>query len=105
MKSSVKGIRKDKVEEIIFAYEPIWAIGTGKVASTEDAIEVLSAVKEVISSKPYYDQDKIRFIYGGSVSPTNATELLNSKIIDGALVGGASLNAEKFVQIIKSIKL
>ena len=103
--SSVKGILKDKVEEIIFAYEPIWAIGTGKVASTEDAIEVLSAVKEEISSKPYYDQDKIRFIYGGSVSPTNATELLNSKIIDGALVGGASLDAEKFVQIIKSIKL
>jgi triosephosphate isomerase len=103
--SSVKGIRKDKVEEIIFAYEPIWAIGTGKVASTEDAIEVLSAVKEEISSKPYYDQDKIRFIYGGSVSPTNATELLNSKIIDGALVGGASLDTEKFVQIIKSIKL
>ncbi|MDA8923261.1 triose-phosphate isomerase [Acidimicrobiia bacterium] len=102
---AVKGLRKDKVEEIIFAYEPIWAIGTGKVASVENAIEVISSVKQEISTKPFYDKEKIRFIYGGSVSPTNASELLNSKIIDGALVGGASLDVDKFVQIIKSVKL
>ena len=95
----------DKVEEIIFAYEPIWAIGTGKVASVENAIEVISSVKQEISTKPFYDEEKIRFIYGGSVSPTNASELLNTKIIDGALVGGASLDVDKFVQIIKSVKL
>ena len=102
---AVKGLRKDKVEEIIFAYEPIWAIGTGKVASVENAIEVISSVKQEISTKPFYDKEKIRFIYGGSVSPTNASELLNTKIIDGALVGGASLDVDKFVQIIKSVKL
>ena len=102
---AVKGLRKDKVEEIIFAYEPIWAIGTGKVASVENAIEVISSVKQEISTKPFYDEEKIRFIYGGSVSPTNASELLNSKIIDGVLVGGASLDVDKFVQIIKSVKL
>ena len=102
---AVKGLRKDKVEEIIFAYEPIWAIGTGKVASVENAIEVISSVKQEISTKPFYDEEKIRFIYGGSVSPTNASELLNTKIIDGALVGGASLDVDKFVQIIKSVKL
>lgn len=102
---AVKGLRKDKVEEIIFAYEPIWAIGTGKVASVENAIEVISSVKQEISTKPFYDVEKIRFIYGGSVSPTNASELLNTKIIDGALVGGASLDVDKFVQIIKSVKL
>ena len=102
---AVKGLRKDKVEEIIFAYEPIWAIGTGKVASVENAIEVISSVKQEISTKPFYDKAKIRFIYGGSVSPTNASELLNTKIIDGALVGGASLDVDKFVQIIKSVKL
>ena len=101
---AVKGLRKDKVEEIIFAYEPIWAIGTGKVASVENAIEVISSVKQEISTKPFYDEEKIRFIYGGSVSPTNASELLNTKII-GALVGGASLDVDKFVQIIKSVKL
>ena len=102
---AVKGLRKDKVEEIIFAYEPIWAIGTGKVASVENAIEVISSVKREISTKPFYDEEKIRFIYGGSVSPTNASELLNTKIIDGVLVGGASLDVDKFVQIIKSVKL
>ena len=102
---AVKGLRKDKVEEIIFAYEPIWAIGTGKVASVENAIEVISSVKQEISTKPFYDEEKIRFIYGGSVSPTNASELLNNKIIDGVLVGGASLDVDKFVQIIKSVKL
>jgi triosephosphate isomerase len=102
---AVKGLRKDKVEEIIFAYEPIWAIGTGKVASVENAIEVISSVKQEISTKPFYGEEKIRFIYGGSVSPTNASELLNTKIIDGVLVGGASLDVDKFVQIIKSVKL
>ena len=102
---AVKGLRKDKVEEIIFAYEPIWAIGTGKVSSVENAIEVISFVKQEISTKPFYDEEKIRFIYGGSVSPTNASELLNTKIIDGVLVGGASLDVDKFVQIIKSVKL
>ena len=102
---AVKGLRKDKVEEIIFAYEPIWAIGTGKVASVENAIEVISSVKQEISTKPFYDEEKIRYIYGGSVSPTNASELLNTKIIDGVLVGGASLDVDKFVQIIKSVKL
>lgn len=102
---AVKGLRKDKVEEIIFAYEPIWAIGTGKVASVENAIEVISSVKQEISTKPFYDEEKIRFIYGGSVSPTNASELLNTNIIDGVLVGGASLDVDKFVQIIKSVKL
>ena len=102
---AIKGLRKDKVNEIIFAYEPIWAIGTGKVASVENTIEVLSTVKKEISNKPFYDEEKTRFIYGGSVSPTNASELLNTKIIDGVLVGGASLDTDKFVQIIKSIKL
>ena len=102
---AVKGLRKDKVEEIIFAYEPIWAIGTGKVASVENAIEVISSVKQEISTKPFYDEEKIRFIYGGSVLPTNASELFNTKIIDGVLVGGASLDVDKFVQILKSVKL
>ena len=103
--SAVKGLRKDKVENLVFAYEPIWAIGTGEVASVVDAVEVLSVVKENISEKPFYDSDSIRFIYGGSVTPDNSSELLNSKIIDGALVGGASLDVDKFVTIINSVDL
>jgi len=103
--SAVKGLRKDKVGNLIFAYEPIWAIGTGEVASVVDAVDVLSFVKEKISEKPFYDSDKVRFIYGGSVTPDNSYDLLNSKIIDGALVGGASLDVDKFIKIINSIDL
>tara|TARA_B100001250_G_scaffold37008_1_gene29571 strand:+ start:2533 stop:3297 length:765 start_codon:yes stop_codon:yes gene_type:complete len=103
--SAVKGLRKDKVTNLIFAYEPIWAIGTGEVASVVDAVDVLSFIKEKISEKPFYDKDKVRFIYGGSVTPDNSYELLNTKIIDGALVGGASLDVNKFIKIINSIDL
>ena len=103
--SAVKGLRKDKVNNLIFAYEPIWAIGTGEVASLVDAVEVLSMVKENISQKPFYHNEKVRFIYGGSVTPDNSAELLNTNIIDGALVGGASLDVDKFVKIINSVNL
>ena len=102
---STKGLRKDKVDEIIFAYEPIWAIGTGQNASLQDIVEVISKVKEFISKKSFFKEEKIKFIYGGSVSPDNSYEILNSKIIDGALVGGASLDVDKFIKIIESVDL
>ncbi len=101
----LKGLRKDKVKKLIVAYEPIWAIGTGEVASLEDIVEVLDYVKNIISKKPFFNNDIIKFIYGGSVSPDNAKSILNSRIVDGALVGGASLDAIKFVDIIKAVEL
>ena len=101
----LKGLRKDKVRKLIVAYEPIWAIGTGEVASLEDIVEVLDYVKNIISKKPFFNNDIIKFIYGGSVSPDNAKSILNSRIVDGALVGGASLDAIKFVDIIKAVEL
>ena len=101
----LKGLRKDKVNKLVVAYEPIWAIGTGEVASLENIVEVLDFVKNIISKKPFFNEDNIKFIYGGSVSPDNAQEILNSKIVDGALVGGASLDATKFVDIIKAVEL
>ena len=101
----LKGLRKDKVNKLVVAYEPIWAIGTGEVASLENIVEVLVFVKNIISKKPFFNEDNIKFIYGGSVSPDNAQEILNSKIVDGALVGGASLDATKFVDIIKAVEL
>ena len=103
--STTKGLRKDKVDEIVFAYEPIWAIGTGETASLQNIIEVVSEVKKFIESKPFYNEEKIKFVYGGSVSPNNSEEILNSNIINGALVGGASLDVEQFVKIIESIEL
>ena len=105
IENSTKGLRKDKVDEIIFAYEPIWAIGTGQNASLQDIVEVISKVKEFISKKSFFNEEKIKFIYGGSVSPDNSNEILNSKIIDGALVGGASLDVDNFVKIIESVDL
>ncbi len=105
IENSTKGLRKDKVDEIIFAYEPIWAIGTGQNASLQDIVEVISKVKESISKKLFFNDEKIKFIYGGSVSPDNSNEILNSKIIDGALVGGASLDVDKFIKIIESVDL
>ena len=105
IENSTKGLRKDKVDEIIFAYEPIWAIGTGQNASLQDIVEVISKVKEFISKKSFFNEEKIKFIYGGSVSPDNSYEILNSKIIDGALVGGASLDLDKFIKIIESVDL
>ncbi len=105
IENSTKGLRKDKVDEIIFAYEPIWAIGTGQNASLQDIVEVISKVKEFISKKSFFNEEKIKFIYGGSVSPDNSNEILNSKIIDGALVGGASLDVDKFIKIIESVDL
>jgi triosephosphate isomerase len=101
----LKGLRKDKVKKLIVAYEPIWAIGTGEVASLEDIVDVLDYVKNIISKKPFFNNDIIKFIYGGSVSPDNAKSILNSRIVDGALVGGASLDATKFVDIIKAVEL
>lgn len=101
----LKGLRKDKVKKLIVAYEPIWAIGTGEVASLEDIVDVLDYVKNIISKKPFFNNDIIKFIYGGSVSPDNAKSILNLSIVDGALVGGASLDAIKFVDIIKAVEL
>ena len=101
----LKGLRKDKVKKLVVAYEPIWAIGTGEVASLENIVEVLDYVKNIINKKPFFNDDNIKFIYGGSVSPENAEDILNSKIVDGALVGGASLDPNKFLDIIKAVEL
>ena len=101
----LKGLRKDKLKKLVVAYEPIWAIGTGEVASLENIVEVLDYVKNIINKKPFFNDDNIKFIYGGSVSPDNAEDILNSKIVDGALVGGASLDVNKFLDIIKAVEL
>ena len=101
----LKSLRKDKVKKLVVAYEPIWAIGTGEVASLENIVEVLDYVKNIINKKPFFNDDNIKFIYGGSVSPDNAEDILNSKIVDGALVGGASLDVNKFLDIIKAVEL
>lgn len=91
------------VEKIVIAYEPIWAIGTGKTATADDANEVCGAIRHAVAT--LYNGEaanKVRIQYGGSVNPANIDELLSKEHIDGALVGGASLQTESFLQLIEA---
>ena len=95
VKAGLYGLSADDVKKVVIAYEPIWAIGTGKVATTEQAQEVCSAIRACISE--IYDQatgEAIRIQYGGSVSASNAKELFAQADIDGGLVGGAALKPD-----------
>jgi triosephosphate isomerase len=97
---SLAGITADQIEKLVIAYEPVWAIGTGKVATPEQAEEVHAELRGLLS-KHYNDKSSanVRILYGGSVKPSNAKDLLSQPNIDGALVGGASLNADDFLGI------
>lgn len=89
------------LSNVVIAYEPVWAIGTGKTASSNDAEAMHKAIRQYIAKIRNNDvAEKVRILYGGSVKPDNAKELLNMENIDGALVGGASLKAEQFLDII-----
>jgi triosephosphate isomerase (TIM) len=97
----LKGLSSDQMANVVIAYEPIWAIGTGKTASPEQANDVHAFIRKRISE--LFDAtvaENTSILYGGSVKPSNATDLLGRKDIDGALVGGASLKAEDFKGII-----
>lgn len=97
---SLDGI--ENLQNITIAYEPIWAIGTGKTCSAEDAENMCREIRDIIN-KNYGEISKdIRILYGGSVKPSNAKEILSQDNIDGVLVGGASLDVEDFIEIIKA---
>jgi len=101
--SAVSGIEESSAKDLMVAYEPVWAIGTGRTASPEDAQEVHQAIRAKISeSLGAQVAQGLRILYGGSVKPANAGELMAQPDIDGALVGGASLQAESFAAIIKA---
>ena len=95
-----EGINKDNISKIVVAYEPIWAIGTGKTASSDDANDMILFIRETIGSLYEKEKDLVRIQYGGSVKPSNISELMSKSEIDGALVGGASLKAEDFIDLI-----
>ena len=101
IEAGLAGISKEEVENIVIAYEPIWAIGTGKTATVEQAQEVCALIRRKLEA--LYDiktADKISILYGGSVKSGNVGELTSSLDIDGGLVGGASLEADEFTKII-----
>ena len=98
----LKEISENQLESITIAYEPVWAIGTGKTASPEDADDIHKVIRQEIES--FYSKeasDKIIIQYGGSVKPSNVKELMSKPNIDGALVGGAALKAETFIPIME----
>jgi triosephosphate isomerase len=98
-----KDISVDDMEKIIVAYEPVWAIGTGKTATPEMAEETHSFVRSVIAGLYSSDvADKVRIQYGGSMKPGNSAELISQPDIDGGLVGGASLQPDTFAELIKN---
>ncbi len=101
-KLALEGLTNEQVENTIIAYEPIWAIGTGKTATKEDANDAVKAIRKKIAE--IYGQnvaDGVIIQYGGSVKSSNASELFSMSDIDGALVGGASLKVDEFQKIIK----
>ena len=100
-KLALKGLSKEQMQNVMIAYEPIWAIGTGKTATSNDANEVIKAIRKQISE--LYGEEVAQntiILYGGSVKPENSKELFSTSDIDGGLVGGASLNVEDFEKII-----
>jgi triosephosphate isomerase len=93
------GLTTEQVEKVVIAYEPVWAIGTGKTATPEDAQEVIGAIRARLAQTHPAAADLVRILYGGSVKGSNIAGIMEQPDIDGALVGGASLDADDFVKI------
>jgi triosephosphate isomerase len=103
VRGSLAGLTKEQMIETVVAYEPVWAIGTGKTATTQQAQDAHAFIRKVLAAM--FDAEvarKVRIQYGGSVKPNNAKELMSQPDVDGALVGGASLEARSFADIIKN---
>ncbi len=99
----LKGLTKEQVAALVIAYEPVWAIGTGKTATTQQAQDAHAFIRKVLAAM--FDEGtakKVRIQYGGSVKPNNAKELMSQTDVDGALVGGASLESRSFADIIRN---
>ena len=105
LQDSLFHLSAEQLQKIVIAYEPIWAIGTGKTATSEQAQEMHAHIRNVLATKYGNDvANNISILYGGSVKGSNAAEIFSQPDVDGGLVGGASLNAAEFVTIINSLK-
>ena len=104
IRGSLLGYPKDQISELVIAYEPVWAIGTGKVATPNQANEVHHRIRAILTDLFGAEGGDIRILYGGSVKPENSAELMAERDIDGFLVGGASLDARSFFHIIESAR-
>jgi len=101
VRGALAGLPPEAVASLTVAYEPVWAIGTGKTATTAQAQEVHAAIRALLRGLAGAAADQVRIQYGGSVKPDNAAELMSQPDVDGALVGGASLKADDFAKIVR----
>ena len=101
VEKDLEGLDAADLERVVIAYEPIWAIGTGKTASSDDAEKMCAYIRKLVAEKFGPEAgEKVRIQYGGSVKPNNVVEIMGKENIDGALVGGASLEADSFAQLV-----
>jgi triosephosphate isomerase len=102
IRGGLEGLTKPELKKIVIAYEPVWAIGTGKVATPEDAQEVCAAIREEVENIGSPEiAAAMRILYGGSVKSSNVAEIMAKPDVDGALIGGASLDPEELAKIVK----
>jgi triosephosphate isomerase len=100
---ALEGVSREMAASVVVAYEPVWAIGTGKVATAEQAQEVHGFIRGLLTKlQGEPTAQRVRILYGGSMKPANAAELLTQKDIDGGLIGGASLEARSFVELVRA---
>lgn len=102
VKVGLDGLDKDKVANMVIAYEPVWSIGTGKNASKEIAEDICGYIRELVKEMYGEASETVRILYGGSVKPENVHDYLSEEDVDGALVGGASLKADSFRKLIEN---
>jgi triosephosphate isomerase (TIM) len=104
VQEGLEKVATERLGDVVIAYEPIWAIGTGRVATPDQAQEAIAFVRALVADRDREQADRARILYGGSVKPDNAAELLGLPDVDGALVGGASLEVEDFVAIVEAAR-
>jgi triosephosphate isomerase (TIM) len=102
VQEGLEKVATERLGDVVIAYEPIWAIGTGRVATPEQAQEAIAFVRALVADRDREQAQSTRILYGGSVKPDNAVELLGLPDVDGALVGGASLEVADFVAIVEA---
>src|SRR5947209_4678440 len=100
VQEALERVDSERLPDVVIAYEPIWAIGTGQVATAEQAQEAIAFIRALVGDRSREAAERVRVLYGGSVKPDNARELLSQPDVDGALVGGASLDPDSLIEIV-----
>ena len=102
VQEGLEKVEDERLAEVVIAYEPIWAIGTGKVATPEQAEDAIAFIRALVGDRSQEAAERVRILYGGSVKAANAAEIMSQPNVDGALVGGASLDAIELAQIVEA---